>query len=109
MEEATYSDIREKYKTRIGVVLTKAEGAQLSGLLKKSNCANLTQLVKKVLRNDFVLLSNDEYEYLLSSSNHNESDIETRAKDLKREIILQALHYASMDELIKDLAPDYKA
>lgn len=46
---------REATKTRLHVILTKQEGEQLETILQETNCANVTQLIKKICKGELVV------------------------------------------------------
>lgn len=46
---------RESTKKRLNVVLTKQEGEQLETILQETNCANVTQLIKKICKGELVV------------------------------------------------------
>jgi hypothetical protein len=47
--------IHESTKKRLNVVLTKQEGDQLEKILQDTNCENVTQLIKKIIRGELVV------------------------------------------------------
>lgn len=46
---------KDQYKWRKPVVLTLGEGAQLEQILQENNCANVSQLCKKIAKREIVV------------------------------------------------------
>lgn len=92
----------ENYKTRFSVVMTKKDGEKLPKILSKHNCDNLSQLIKRIIHNQLVLIDKKEYINLKTRDNISQEEIDRFEKDFKKEIILKAFNYDSFDELVKD-------
>jgi len=46
---------KERFKWRQAAILTLQEGAQLESILVRNNCANISQLCKRIVRGELEL------------------------------------------------------